>query len=58
MISQNDYSYVQTRVYVQAVWFVVGWVGVGWVSDDTPVNSKLFNNNDFRQDITSLRKRL
>ena len=23
MISQNDYSYVQTRIYVQAVWFVV-----------------------------------
>ena len=23
---------LEARIYVQAVWFVVGWVGAGWVS--------------------------
>ena len=28
VIIQTYYAHVQTRIYVQAVWFVVGWVGV------------------------------
>ena len=27
MISQSDYSYAQARIYVQAVWSVIRWVG-------------------------------